>query len=155
MNLARQKSEAALLQDKSLKLGNFVILTADTVVVLNDEVLGKPETASEAVEFLVKLSGQTHRVMTAVGLYDSESGRFVADVDSTKVEFRQLSMVEIEEYVKTGEPMDKAGAYAIQGLASKFVVRTIGSYDTVVGLPIKTVEKLLQENGWVVERVNY
>lgn len=154
MTLARQKSEAALLELKSLKLDNFLVLTADTIVVLQDEVLGKPETADQAVEFLVKLSGKTHRVMTAVGLYDSQSERFVADVDSTKVEFRQLSKTEIEEYVKTGEPMDKAGAYAIQGLASKFVVRIVGSHDTVVGLPIKTVEKLLQENGWVVERVS-
>jgi septum formation protein len=152
--LVRRKSEAAQEAAKLLKLHSYILLTADTVVVIDNQVLGKPIDEAEAVDFLAKLSGKTHRVMTGVGLYDESSGQFVGQVDTTKVQFETLTSDQIAQYVATGEPMDKAGAYAIQGGAASFVARIDGDFNTVVGLNVQTVEKLLKENGWEVDRVS-
>lgn len=151
MRLAERKSEAALEQYKYLNSGEYLVLTADTVVVLGSEILGKPESPSQAVEFLNKLSSKTHRVMTAISLFDSKEGRTVSAVDTTKVEFRKLTDQEIQHYVDSGDPMDKAGAYAIQGEARKFVKNLEGELDNVVGLPVKLLLRLLSENGWLNE----
>ena len=117
------------------------VLAADTVVIIEREVLGKPADADDARRMLRLLSGKTHEVLTAVTL-DEETR-----VERTTVEFAPLSSEEIEGYVASGEPMDKAGAYAIQGLASRFVTRISGSYSNVVGLPVALVYSMLKRAG--------
>ena len=115
-----------------------IVLAADTVVVVDGEVLEKPADTGDAVRMLRKLSGREHQVITGycVGT--------VAGVEITKVRFVELSDDEIAEYVASGEPMDKAGAYAIQGLASKFIDRIDGDYFNVVGLPVAAVYRHLK-----------
>jgi septum formation protein len=114
------------------------VLAADTVVVVDGEILGKPRDAADARRMLGLLSGRTHEVLTAVALVTPD-GRSEAGLAVTVVEFAALSPREIDWYVATGEPADKAGGYAIQGLASRFVARIEGSYSNVVGLPVSLV----------------
>ncbi len=111
-----------------------IVLAADTTVVLGSEIMGKPRDAADATRMLRALSGQRHEVITAICL--QQDGRYETDVASTSVWFTPMSDTEIADYVASGEPMDKAGAYAIQGLASKFIDRIEGTYSNVVGLPI-------------------
>jgi septum formation protein len=116
-------------------------LGADTVVVCGQEILGKPADAADAKRMLRVLSGRTHVVMTGVCLA-GPTGDCITDVATTAVEFGPLSDEEIDWYVASGEPSDKAGAYAIQGLASRFVTAISGSYTNVVGLPVALVYDL-------------
>ena len=121
-----------------------VILGADTTVAVGSEILGKPRDDAEAREMLEKLSGRRHDVYTGVCL---RSARLVStEVSATGVWFHTLSGSEIEAYVRSGEPADKAGAYAIQGLASKFIPRIDGSYSNVVGLPVDLVYRMLSRH---------
>ena len=117
------------------------VLGADTAVVVDGEVLGKPRDAAEAVEMLSRLSGRSHRVLTGVCLIDP-SGWAQVDIGSTLVEFRRLSEAEIDAYVASGEPMDKAGAYGIQAGARGFIARIDGDVDTVVGLPVGLIQAM-------------
>jgi nucleoside triphosphate pyrophosphatase len=117
------------------------VLGADTTVVVDGEVLGKPLDAAEAVAMLGRLSGRSHRVLTGVCLIGAD-GRSETSVASTTVEFRAVTAPEIERYVASGEPMDKAGAYAIQGGAGGFVTRIDGDYDNVVGLPVALIQAM-------------
>jgi septum formation protein len=117
------------------------VLGADTTVVVDGEVLGKPHDAAEAVSMLGRLSGRSHQVLTGVCLIGPD-GRTDTAVASTTVEFRPLTAAEIETYVASGEPMDKAGAYAIQGGAGRFVTRVDGDYDNVVGLPVALIQAM-------------
>ncbi|MBI1897545.1 MAG: septum formation inhibitor Maf [Acidobacteria bacterium] len=137
VRLAREKAEAVEWHEGEL------ILAADTIVVVDDEVLGKPRDAADAARMLAKLSGRDHRVITGICL--RSAGRTVVDYAETSVRFVKLSPEEIDAYVASGEPLDKAGAYAVQGLASKFVERIEGCYFNVVGLPISLVYRLLKE----------
>lgn len=121
------------------------VLGADTVVVVDDEVFGKPVDAEDARRMLRRLSGREHVVFTGVAV--ARDGRLMSDVEKSVVEMRDISETEIESYVKSGEPMDKAGAYAIQGRASAFVCRVSGNFDTIVGLPVKLALKLLNSSG--------
>jgi nucleoside triphosphate pyrophosphatase len=125
-----------------------LVIGADTIVVLDGRVLGKPESAEDAERMLRELSGRWHAVMTGVALYDVASRREVADYDKTLVRFAQLTDKEIEWYVKSGEPMDKAGAYGIQGLGSLFIEEIAGNYFNVVGLPIPLVYRLARRLGY-------
>jgi septum formation protein len=118
-----------------------VVLAADTVVVAGAEVFGKPADAADARRMLRRLSGGSHEVQTAVAIAAAGAVRTV--VERTDVEFVPLTEAEIDWYLDSGEPMDKAGAYAIQGLASRFVARIQGSYSNVVGLPVAAVYRLL------------
>jgi septum formation protein len=120
------------------------VLAADTTVVLGNEIMGKPTDTADAVRMLRALAGQRHEVITAICLKRGE--RLVVDVSSTAVWFAPLSDTEIAEYVASGEPMDKAGAYGIQGLASRFIERIDGSYTNVVGLPVALTYRHLREN---------
>ncbi len=124
-----------------------VVLAADTSVVVDDRILGKPEDASDAENMLRALSGRTHEVLTGVAL--CRDGREAAEVVCTSVRFAHLSPAEVRWYVASGEPRDKAGAYAVQGLASRYVDSVEGSYSNVVGLPVATVYRLLREFGAV------
>jgi len=141
--ISRAKVIAAARQfDSGLVLG------ADTVVVLDGHLLGKPEDEAAARRMLSQLSGKWHAVMTGVALYDIESRREVADYDKTLVKFAQITDGEIDWYVKTGEPMDKAGAYGIQGRGGLFVDEIAGNYYNVVGLPIPLVYRLARRLGY-------
>jgi septum formation protein len=118
------------------------VLGADTVVVVGGEILGKPNSAADAIRMLTLLSGQWHEVITGICL---KGGIEKVCHESTRVHFNVLTEREITDYVSTGEPMDKAGAYAIQGRASCFVSRIEGSYSNVVGLPIHLIYCFLYE----------
>ena len=120
-----------------------VVLGADTVVVIDGEILGKPIDRADAVRMLAQLAGREHEVITGISL--RRGAEVLHDRAVTSVWFTPLTRQEIEQYVASGEPMDKAGAYAIQGLASKFIERIDGSYTNVVGLPIELVMKHLPE----------
>ena len=122
------------------------VLAADTVVVVDRQILGKPADSDDAKRMLRMLSGRAHEVVTAVVLV-SEKGSFVTGTEVTTVEFMLLNNAEIDWYVATGEPSDKAGAYAIQGLASRFVTRIEGSYSNVVGLPVALVYAMCSRAG--------
>jgi septum formation protein len=122
------------------------VLAADTVVVVDDAILEKPASEAEARAMLARLGGRAHTVLTGVCL--RHAGLERAQVQSTLVVFAPLSEAEIAAYCASGEPMDKAGAYAIQGLASKFVERIDGCYFNVVGLPVPLVYRLLGEAGY-------
>lgn len=135
--LAREKALAGVAQTAR----DLPVLGADTIVILNGEVLEKPRDAEHAAHMLRKLSGQTHQVMTAVALADSQ---YVLDcLVATEVTFRALSDEDIAGYVASGEPMDKAGAYGIQGQGGCFVRKINGSYHAVVGLPLVETYELL------------
>lgn len=122
-----------------------VVIGADTVVVLGKQVLGKPKDKKEAEEMLSALSGKTHEVLTGVCVvYD---GKEEVIVESTLVKFRTLTKKEIEDYVKTAEPLDKAGAYGIQGRGAILVEGITGCYNNVVGLPLTRVYELFQNLG--------
>jgi septum formation protein len=125
-----------------------LIIGADTVVVLDGRLLGKPVDNHEAKSMLKQLSGRWHAVMTGVALYDVESRHEVADYEKTLVKFAQLTDREIDWYVHTGEPKDKAGAYGIQGLGGLFVDEIAGNYYNVVGLPIPLVYRLARRLGY-------
>ncbi|MDF2528579.1 MAG: yceF2, partial [Enterobacter mori] len=135
--LAREKAQAGVVQTPR----DLPVLGADTIVILNGEVLEKPHDADHAARMLRKMSGQTHQVMTAVALADSQN---VLDcLVVTDVTFRVLTDDEIAAYIASGEPMDKAGAYGIQGLGGCFVRKINGSYHAVVGLPLVETYELL------------
>jgi septum formation protein len=121
------------------------VLAADTTVVIDDQILGKPIDAADAKRMLQALSGCKHEVITGICLRRGD--RVIQDVDVTGVWFAQLTEAEVDRYVASGEPMDKAGAYAIQGLASRFIPRIQGSYSNVVGLPVALVSQALSKLG--------
>jgi septum formation protein len=120
-----------------------IVLAADTVVVMGISIMGKPRDALDATRMLWTLSGRQHEVMTGISLRRGD--RLLRDIASTTVWFAPLDDREIEDYVMSGEPMDKAGAYGIQGLASRFIERIDGSYSNVVGLPVALVYKRFAE----------
>lgn len=152
-SLARRKAEAVreMLGPKSR---DVVLLGADTVVHLDGELLEKPRSGDEAIEHLRRLSGREHEVLTGMAVVDGASGVGRERCEKVRVQFRELSDREIQSYVKTGEPMDKAGAYGIQGLGGRFIHKVSGRFDAVMGLSIASVAQLLEELGVVVGRVD-
>lgn len=120
-----------------------LVISSDTMVELDGTVFGKPTSAADAQSMLRLLSGRRHNVHTGVAV--CYKGRTFFDTDTTRVEFRELTDAEIDEYIATGEPMDKAGAYGIQGLGGAFVVGYEGSFDTVVGLSLRLTDRLVKE----------
>lgn len=137
--LAREK---ALATARNAPAGSLV-LGADTVVVAAGQLLGKPADAADAARMLRVLSGGTHYVVTGVCVVRAPGDVEALQHESTVVRFKPLSEGMIQEYVKSGEPMGKAGAYAIQGLASKFIERVDGDVDNVIGLPVASVKRIL------------
>lgn len=140
--LARQKVDAV-----SKRYPGDYILGADTVVSIDGRILGKPQNAIDAKSMLKRLSGRVHEVYTGVVLYDPKTSQALADWDCTQVTFKQLDDQEIEWYVETKEPMDKAGAYGLQGLGAFFVSRVVGDYSSVIGLPLPKTYGLLKKSG--------
>lgn len=128
------------------------VLAADTVVILEGEVLGKPVDKAQAADFLQRLSGRRHEVRTAValGLPGGNNARVLRAVSVSTVTFRKLEAAEIAHYIATGDPMDKAGGYGIQSLAAVFVERLEGSYTGVMGLPLFETAQLLKQGGLTV-----
>ncbi|MCW1297024.1 MAG: Maf family protein [Candidatus Parvarchaeota archaeon] len=139
--------ELAVRKAKSVarKVKNGIVIGADTVVVLDREIIGKPKNEEDAKQILKKLSGRTHKVITALAVIDAKTKRLVCDVEITKLKFRKMSEEKIKEYVKSGEGMDKAGAYAIQGKGISFLEKIEGSYSNVIGLPISKLVRLLKK----------
>lgn len=121
------------------------VIAADTVVVLDGKILGKPKDAADAVRMLTELSGRTHKVLTGVAV--SFDGTQLAEVCETEVIFRTLTAAEIADYVAAGEPLDKAGAYGIQGRGAVFVEKINGCYNNVVGLPLTRLHLMLAKLG--------
>jgi septum formation protein len=147
MRLALEKARAVRQHSAT---GGLPVLGADTAVVVDGRLLGKPESLAHAREMLQLLSGREHQVMTAVALVRD---REAVQLSTSRVWFRPLSENEIDEYWRTGEPQDKAGAYAIQGVGAIFIERLEGSYTGVMGLPLYETCQLLQDFGiHVLER---
>jgi len=144
--LAAEKSAAAERSAKASRSNDVIILGADTTVVVDGEILGKPRDESDSAAILRRLGGRRHEVLTGISL---RLGAFeVGRVETTAVVFAALGDAEVAWYVKSGEGRDKAGAYAIQGLASRFVTTIDGSYSNVVGLPVAAVVELLRDVGF-------
>ncbi len=138
--LAREKA-----QEVARQRPQDAVLGADTVVVIDNQILGKPTDAADAARMLRMLSGRQHQVITGVSLV--VGGQWAVASAVTRVTFSEISEKEIADYVATGEPMDKAGAYAIQGIASRWIPRIEGDYSNVVGLPVALVWRMLKDSG--------
>jgi len=140
-----------LANEKALSVARLrpdnAVLGADTVVVIDDQILGKPVDPADAARMLRLLSGRTHRVITAICLAVGDHSAVASE--TTSVTMSEISEREIRDYVASGEPMDKAGAYAIQGLASRWIPGIEGDYCNVVGLPVALVYRMLQQAGLV------
>ena len=143
--IARTKAQVGWQRMQDRKLAERAVLGADTEVVLDGEIFGKPRNANDAVRMLKRLSGRTHQVLTAVAIRYRNA--IEVDLSSSRVTLRRLAAAEIERYVQTGEPLDKAGSYALQGRAAAFVARIEGSYSGVVGLPLCETATLLARVG--------
>jgi septum formation protein len=145
MRVCREKVESGWMRVIQRKLPQRGVLAADTTVCIGDEILGTPADAAEAADFLARLSGREHEVLTAIAFKLGE--RMESELSVTAVRFRTLGRGEIARYVASGEPMDKAGAYGIQGRAGAFVSEIRGSYSGVMGLPLHETALLLARFG--------
>ena len=154
-DLARQKAEAlATSLERTGGLERRLLLAADTVVVVEgDEILGKPRDLKQSAEHLRRLSGRTHRVITAICLWELASTDVRLAHEWSEVTFHRLDEGQIESYVAGGEGLDKAGAYGAQSAeGSALIARIDGALDNVIGLPVALVERMLNENGWIIAR---
>jgi septum formation protein len=124
-----------------------IVIAADTFGVLRGKILGKPHTETEAAEILKLLSGKSHRVITGLTVIDSANHKMVTRIVETRVYIKKLDEREIASYIATGEPLDKAGAYGIQGIGSVIVEKIVGDYYNVVGLPLNVLAEILSEFG--------
>lgn len=143
--IARTKAETGWMQLTQRKLTHLPVLAADTIVVLKGRVFGKPESSAHSQEMLHALSGQTHRVLTAIALAAQDG--IQVRVSTSTVRFRDISEREIVMYIASDEAHDKAGGYAIQGIAAVFIAEISGSYSGVMGLPLFETAQLLEESG--------
>ena len=150
LRMACEKNATALRcwQTQNNQSPEYPILTADTTVALGSTILGKPESAEQAKKMLHQLSDAVHQVLTAVCVYWQDQTLFT--VQQSNVRFKSLTDVEIDAYIANGEPMDKAGAYGIQGIGGVFVADLQGSFTGVMGLPVFETVQLLQQHGLVV-----
>jgi septum formation protein len=139
--IVKLKAETAIKVMRQRRLPPRPILTADTTVTLDGHILGKPADKADAIRMLTQLAGESHQVLTAVAVQFGE--RLEMAVSESTVRFRQLSTLEIATYIDSGEPMDKAGAYAIQGYAAAFIPELHGSYSGVMGLPLYETTELI------------
>jgi nucleoside triphosphate pyrophosphatase len=147
LRLAEAKAELAAAR----AIGPAIIIAADTEVVLDGHIFGKPRSSDDARRMLTKLSGRSHSVLTGVAVVRLPDAERISFVETTSVEFAPLSDEEIARYLATGEPYDKAGAYAIQGYAARYIPRIEGCYFNVVGLPLSRLQQALTELGWTEE----
>jgi septum formation protein len=145
--LAEAKARAAAVQIGA-SMRECIIVGADTTVELDGEIIGKPRDSADAREMLARLSGRTHHVLTGIFVLQLPGNAARAAVENSAVTFGPIGEEEIDAYVATAEPLDKAGAYAIQGLAGRYIPRIEGCYFNVVGLPLARVYGLLRGLGW-------
>ena len=143
--LAKALSAAEAYRDRASEV---LVLGADTIVVVGGEILGKPASPDDARRMLRRLSGNIHQVHTGLALVRNPGPKQYVVEEITRVHFAPLTDQEIEEYIATGEPFDKAGAYAIQGVGGRHVTRIEGCYFNVMGLPLARLYSLLRESGW-------
>ena len=146
--IAKAKAEAGWIQLIQRRVPLLPVLAADTVVSLKGQIFGKPENSAHAEEMLSALSGQTHEVLTAVAMIELDRAR--VHLSTSTVQFRDISKREIRAYLTVNEAHDKAGAYAIQGMAAVFVAKISGSYSGIMGLPLFETARLLEEFGMEV-----
>ena len=147
LRLAKQKAQHVLALLPKVEQQHSHVLGSDTCVVLNDQILGKPENEDDCINTLSLLSNNQHQVLTAIALVSHSDVQ--AQVITTQVSFKTLSKAEIQAYWLTGEPQDKAGSYGIQGIAGQFVKSINGSYSAVVGLPLYETAQLLAKAGFI------
>jgi septum formation protein len=145
LRVARTKAEVAAEQILRRGLLAYPVLAADTTVVHDEQIIGKPADAEDAERILSRLAGREHRVLTAIAVATRD--HVDTRVSDSAVEFRALTRDEIRRYIATGEPLDKAGAYAVQGRAAAFVTRVSGSYSGIMGLPLAEAAELLTRFG--------
>ena len=143
--VTRLKLDAALRRRVVRGLPDAPVLCADTTVALGKSILGKPRDAADAARMLARLSGRNHRVLTAVAV--GQGARVVQVLSLSQVRFAPMSAADIETYVASGEPMGKAGAYAVQGLAAAYIARISGSYSGIMGLPLHETAQALRQFG--------
>ena len=151
--LAEAKARAVVNKLRN-KAAEAIIIGADTVVEVRAELLGKPRSQQAAREMLAKLAGRTHRVVTSIAAIRLPDQAQAIATESTRVRFAHLTAREIAEYVNSGEPVDKAGAYGIQGIGGRFIEKIDGCYFNVVGLPLARVYRMLINLGWQPSRRN-
>lgn len=144
--IARQKAMASVYAKKTDK--KYLIIGADTIVFFQDQVFGKPQNEAEAHKILSFLSGKTHEVKTAFSLLDVSAQVFVSHTETTQVSFKILSEKIITNYIQTGEPMDKAGAYGFQEKGRSLVKNIQGDSDNVIGFPLRAFQSILKEKKW-------
>jgi septum formation protein len=147
MILARRKARDVAFSLADNEEERFLVIGSDTVVVLDGEILGKPESEEEAFRMLSRLQGKTHTVYTGLCVMDTATGKEKSGYRATRVTMRELSPDKIRRYIATGEPMDKAGAYGIQGYGAILVSHIDGDYFSVVGLPLSLISDFLEEFG--------
>ena len=140
--LAIKKAKSVAARHK-----NALIIAADTIGVMGDKILGKPHTKNEASKMLQAISGKSHLVITGFSILDTTTNKIVTGIVNTRVYIKKLTGQEIDAYVKTGEPLDKAGAYAIQGIGAVIVEKIEGDYYNVMGLPLHALTEALKEFG--------
>ncbi len=143
LRLAIEKAQKIFLTLPNTTKKSTVVLGSDTSVVMNDTILGKPENLKDCINTLSLLSDKQHEVLTAVAVVSD--GKITTQLVTTKVTFKALTLSEIQAYWQTGEPQDKAGSYAIQGIAGQFIKTISGSYSAVVGLPLYETAELLTQ----------
>lgn len=144
VDIARQKADACISTHKLLNSQRYLVLSSDTEVVVNDSTLGKPVDKSQSLQFLDLLSGRIHEVKTALYLVLLPEGKVISHIETTKVEFFSLTPEQKSEYASSSEPYDKAGGYAIQGEAKKFIKNIDGDLQNVIGLPVKAFKTILE-----------
>ncbi|HBU06870.1 MAG TPA: septum formation inhibitor Maf [Candidatus Magasanikbacteria bacterium] len=151
LNLKPKKLVEFLSKNKALavmkKYPKAIIISGDTIIAYKDKVLGKPKSKIEAKKFLKMLSGKSHEVITAFTIFDCQTKKTITKSIPTKITMKKLTDKEIDWYIKTGEPLDKAGAYAIQGLGAMFITKISGDYFATVGLPVYQLVQELKKFG--------
>jgi septum formation protein len=145
--VAQAKAHAVAEQARAVG-ERAIVIAADTIVLTEAQILGKPKDADDARRMLRLFSGRTHEVLTALCVINIATGKEALHVEKTRVEFLKMSEEEIESYIQSGEPFDKAGAYGIQGIAGRFATRIEGCYFNVLGLPLSRLWTTLQAFGW-------
>ena len=146
MDLAEQKGEAV----RGLMFHDRIIIASDTIVVINDSILNKPDDRDHAFEMLNVLSGKVHSVFTSLYVYDGYLKKTVKEYTETKVEFYQMTGEQINGYLDTHEPFDKAGAYGIQGYGSKFIKKVDGCFFSVMGFPVPLFSQKMYKLGYIL-----
>lgn len=154
LRLAQAKSQAAA-EDEIIFGEAAYVIGADTAVVVEGELFGKPARTEDARRMLLRLRGKTHQVLTGLSILAIPEGKRVDHVETTLVTFLNISDQDVEEYISSGEPFDKAGAYGIQGIGGRFVERIEGCYFNVMGLPVSRVWGFLRGLGWSEPEISY